>query len=216
MTFVTSSVGSVASRLMTYPGMQRVPTPKLDLFRLRGFLSADECAGLIQRIDANRAPSTIADVGTADANFRTSETCHFDANDTLVAQIDARLSALLGISIRFGEPMQGQRYAVGQEFKAHTDYFEPNGADLATTRQGPGQRTWTAMIYLNEPEAGGATRFKVIKKSFQPEAGALLAWNNLKPDGRVNVSTLHHGMKVRAGTKYVVTKWYCQRPWAGG
>ena len=30
------------------------------------------------------------------------------------------------------------------------------------------------MIYLNEPEAGGATRFKAIDKIVQPETGKLL------------------------------------------
>jgi prolyl 4-hydroxylase len=69
------------------------------------------------------------------------------------------------------------------------------------------------MIYLNDVEAGGATRFKVIKKSFQPERGKILCWNNRNPDGSGNVSTLHHGMKVRRGVKYVITKWYRERPW---
>ena len=107
--------------------------------------------------------------------------------------------------------MQGQRYAVGQEFKPHTDYFE---ADSLLRYCGEaGQRTWTAMIYLNVPEAGGATRFKTIDKIVQPETGKLLCWNNLLPDGRPNGATLHHGMKVRRGTKYIVTKWFRQRAW---
>ena len=69
------------------------------------------------------------------------------------------------------------------------------------------------MIYLNEPEAGGATRFKVVKKSFQPETGKLVCWNNRRPDQSINPNTMHHGMKVRKGTKYVITKWYRERPW---
>ena len=64
------------------------------------------------------------------------------------------------------------------------------------------------MIYLNQPEDGGATRFKTIGKTVQPETGKLLAWNNLLPDGRPNPATLHQGMKVRRGTKYVLTKWF--------
>jgi prolyl 4-hydroxylase len=68
------------------------------------------------------------------------------------------------------------------------------------------------MIYLNEPEEGGATRFKTIGKTVQPETGKLLTWNNLLPDGRQNPATLHQGMKVRRGVKYVLTKWFRQRP----
>ena len=68
------------------------------------------------------------------------------------------------------------------------------------------------MIYLNQPEDGGATRFKTIGKTVQPEAGKLLAWNNLGPDGRPNPATLHQGMKVRKGAKYVLTKWFRELP----
>jgi hypothetical protein len=38
-----------------------------------------------------------------------------------------------------------------------------------------GQRTWTVMIHLNEPIAGGATRFKAINKLVRPETGKLLS-----------------------------------------
>jgi len=53
----------------------------------------------------------------------------------------------------------------------------------------------------------------VIDKMVQPEAGKLLAWNNRRADGSANPATLHHGMKVRQGVKYVITKWYCEKPW---
>jgi prolyl 4-hydroxylase len=67
------------------------------------------------------------------------------------------------------------------------------------------------MIYRTKPADGGATRFKTIGKSIKPEAGKLLAWNNLLADGRPNPATLHQGMKVRRGTKYIVTKWFRER-----
>ncbi len=201
-----------AEILMRAAGIQKVPSPKLHLFIKRNFLSADECARIIELIDTKRRPSTIAD-DIGDPLFRTSETCDLDSAHPDVAELEERISELTGIERRFGEPTQGQRYAVGQEFKAHTDYFEPNGLDFHKHCTRTGQRTWTVMIYLNEPEAGGATRFKMIDKTVQPEHGKLLAWNNLLPDGRVNPSTLHHGMKVRSGVKYIVTKWFRERPW---
>ena len=68
------------------------------------------------------------------------------------------------------------------------------------------------MIYLNQPEEGGATRFKEMERPIQPEAGKLLLWNNLLPDGSPNGATLHQGMKVRRGTKYILTQWYRQHP----
>jgi prolyl 4-hydroxylase len=202
----------VVAHILERPGVQRVPSPKLTLFLKRNFLDADLCAAVIDRIDARRRPSTISDPN-GDAAFRTSETCDLDRSDPVIAEVEARIAAFAGLDPAYGEPIQGQRYAVGQEFKAHTDYFEPGGVDFDRYCSVAGNRTWTAMIYLNEPDAGGATRFKTIDKIVQPETGKLLAWNNLRPDGTPNPSTIHHGMKVRAGTKYIVTKWFRLRPW---
>ncbi len=202
----------IVARLLAQPGVQKVPSPKLDLFLARGFIAADLCAALIARIDTVRRPSTIADPN-GDAAFRTSETGDLSADDPVVQAVERRLALFTGLDPAHGEPLQGQRYAVGQEFKGHTDYFEPQGADYATYCSVAGNRTWTVMVYLNTPDAGGATRFKAIDKIVQPETGKLVAWNNRRADGSLNPATLHQGMKVRAGTKYVITKWYRELPW---
>lgn len=202
----------VMDHLVARPGVQRVPSPKVAMFIKKGFLEPELCQLLMYKIDADRRPSTLAD-GNGDYAFRTSETCDLPNSDAVVMEVERRITEMVGLDPRHGEPMQGQRYEIGQEFKAHTDYFEPTGKDFAEYCTVAGQRTWTVMIYLNDVEAGGATRFKAIDKIIQPEAGKVLAWNNLRPDGRPNPSTLHHAMKVRAGLKYVITKWYRERPW---
>ena len=203
---------AITRRILSQPGVQRVPSPKLDLFLARDFLDAATCAALVEQIDAVRRPSTIADPN-GDSAFRTSETGDLFGGDPLVQAVEARFTAFTGLDPIFGEPLQGQRYAVGQEFKGHTDYFEPSGADFQRYCAVAGNRTWTLMVYLNTPEAGGATRFKAVDKIVQPETGKLVAWNNRRADGSPNPATLHQGMKVRAGTKYVITKWYRERPW---
>ena len=208
----TLAPDTTAERIMTNAHVQRVPNPRLELFIVREFLDPAACKFFCDLIEIERRPSTIADPN-GDHYFRTSETCDLDHTIPEVAQLDALLSAWSGIDPAYGEPLQGQRYAVGQEFKGHTDYFEPDGVDFAKFCSVAGNRTWTAMIYLNEPEAGGATRFKVIDKIVKPETGKLLAWNNRRADGSLNPATLHHGMKVRKGFKYVITKWYRERPW---
>lgn len=203
---------SSADRLLAHAGMQRLPSPRLELFQCRNFLDPGLCAQLIDLIETNRRPSTIAD-DNGDRFFRTSETCDLDAGEPAVRQLERMLAQLSGIDPTHGEPIQGQRYELGQEFKPHTDYFAPDGADFLRYCSVAGQRTWTFMIYLNDVAAGGATRFKVVGKMFQPEAGKLLCWNNRRPDGSVNPNTLHHGMKVRQGLKYVITKWYREKEW---
>lgn len=202
----------IAARLSARAGVQRVPSPKLTLFLMRDFLDPGLCAALIAAIDAQRRPSTISD-SNGDASYRTSETCDLAAVIPAVAEVERRIARATGLAPEFGEPIQGQRYAVGQEFKNHTDYFEPNGVDYARYCGVAGNRTWTAMIYLNVPEAGGATRFKAIDKIVQPETGKLVCWSNRRPDGSLNPATLHAGMPVRRGVKYVVTKWFREREW---
>lgn len=209
---MTSPGESSASHLLAQPGMQRVPTPKLEMFILRDFLNESECAALIDLIDAKRRPSTLANFN-GDDSFRTSETCDLDPDDPVVIALGEKFAEVSGIDPAHGETMQGQRYDVGQEFKAHTDCFEPSGDDWDRYCSVAGQRSWTFMIYLNDVAAGGATRFKAIDKIIQPERGKLLAWNNRNPDGSINMATMHHGMKVRRGTKYIITRWYREKPW---
>ncbi len=198
--------------LLGFSGMRQHPSAKIELFALRHFLTPLECTALIERIDARRRPSTIADPN-GDDYFRTSETCDLDHTDPLVAALDCKLAWLSGIPGIHGEPLQGQRYDVGQEFKPHTDYFEPGGGDYEQYCAVSGQRSWTFMVYLNQVASGGGTRFPEIDRTFQPERGTLLIWNNRLPDGTCNPATLHHGMPVRRGVKYVITRWYRERPW---
>lgn len=211
---MTPTSDSISARLSRHPGMQRVPTPKAEIFQLRRFAPPDLCTDLIALIERGRRPSTIAD-DNGDPAFRTSETCDLAADLAPVQAIEAMITRLSGIDPAYGEPLQGQRYDVGQEFKAHTDYFTPGGRDFDRFCNLSGQRTWTFMIYCNDVAAGGATRFKLLDKTFQPEIGKLLFWNNRLLDGTGNHATLHHGMKVRKGVKYVITKWYREREWRG-
>lgn len=209
---MTTPPDPIMQRLCDAPGLRRVPSPKLALFDSPAFLPPALCADLVALVERDRRPSTIADPN-GDAYFRTSETCDLSAEEPAVIDLEARLLALNGIDPALGEPVQGQRYDIGQEFKPHTDYFEPSGADFQRYCSVAGNRTWTFMIYLNDVEAGGGTRFKAINKTFQPETGKLVCWNNKREDERFNPNTLHHGMKVRKGMKYVITKWYRERPW---
>jgi len=198
---------------MAFANAQRIPGKQVEMFIRKGFLDAETCDGLITRIDAGRRPSTITDAYGADPGFRTSETCDLDSADPLVAGVRAALADYAGLPLDHAESLQGQRYGEGQEFKFHTDYFEPTGLDYFPHTARGGQRTWTMMVYLNVPAAGGATRFKHLDRIIQPEVGKLVAWNNRLPDGGVNSWTLHAGLPVRRGAKYVITAWFREQPW---
>jgi prolyl 4-hydroxylase len=107
--------------------------------------------------------------------------------------------------------VQGQRYMVGQQFQPHTDWFP--GPYYEPEEDRGGQRSITAMAYLNRVEEGGSTFFPRLGINVEPRPGALLIWNNADEDGTPNPFTIHAGSPVVKGVKYVITKWYRTRRW---
>ena len=202
----------VASRLHANPLVQQVDHAEAQLYLYQGFLSAADCNTMIAKIDADAVPSTLYK-GTEQEGFRTSYSCHLNRWDAFISKVEARMSDVLGIDDTYAETMQGQRYQVGQEFKAHHDFFHPTQDYWAHEGRSGGQRSWTAMIFLNEPEEGGTTEFPHLGLGVRPQAGMMLIWNNVKPDGTLNYKTLHTGTPVVRGVKHVITKWYRQNNW---
>jgi len=202
----------VRETIASFPAVVQIPTPSLELYIIRDFLTAGQCAELIAIIDANRIPSPVVSDDPVPP-FRTSETCYLYPGAAVAAAVEAKLDEVTGIDPVHGEVLQGQRYGVGQEFKAHHDFFHTD--QLYWRNQVPigGQRTWTAMAFLNEPEAGGRTHFPAAGITVTPKTGNLLVWNNMDELGAPNAASLHQGMPVEMGVKYVLTKWYRERPW---
>ncbi len=203
---------AVTRKLMATPGVHKLPTRHLEMFLMRDFLDEADCARLIALIDADRVPSGIL-ADHPDPQFRTSESCNLRRDNPFVQAIEDRITAVMGIDPRYGETIQGQRYDVSQQFKAHHDFFYQDQGYWEQEKVKGGQRTWTAMIFLNEPEAGGKTYFPKAGARIAPRRGNLLIWNNLDPRGLPNMNSLHEGMAVESGLKYVITKWYRERPW---
>lgn len=202
----------VRRRLAADSAVHKVPVEGAEIWALSDFVSADECTHLTRMIDCTAKPSAVLDHGYA-GNWRSSYSGDVDANDPFVRMIERRLDDLLGIPHAFGETIQGQRYELGQEFKPHMDWFWTLAPYWKQEAKRGGQRSITAMVYLNDVEEGGTTDFPNIGVSIPPQRGALIIWNNAGTDGSLNHATLHAGMPVIRGVKYIITKWYRTRKW---
>lgn len=188
---------------------------RADLFAVPHFIPAQRCRALVAAIEARATPSTLFhDGGDPSRNIRTSST-HYFRDDPLAAKLGEDIDRLLGLARSHAEPMQGQRYREGEEYRHHCDHFRLERDHWQREKLRGGQRTWTAMLYLNAVESGGATDFSRLGVKIAPEPGLLLAWNNMDRRGRPNPAVLHAGMPVARGTKYVVTQWYRVEPWGG-
>lgn len=202
----------VRARLAADEAVYRIPADGAELFAVGDFLSAQECDHLIAMIDRVAQPSKLYGLENT-VNYRTSYSGDMERGDSFIRMVERRLSDLLGIHEAWGETVQGQRYEPGQEFQQHFDWFDTREFYWTEEAKLGGQRCWTVMAYLNDVEAGGETEFPHLGLSIAPKRGALLLWNNARPDGTPNTSTLHAGRPVTRGVKYIVTKWFRTRPW---
>lgn len=203
---------SVRARLAKNTDVHRVPAEAAEIFGVVGFLSSAECSQLCSMIDEVARPSTLHSLDY-ESGFRTSYSGDLDPSDPFVSDISRRIDDLLGVGPEIGEAVQGQRYLPGQQFKPHNDWFHVTESYWPQEEARGGQRSWTAMAYLNVVESGGMTSFPTLGIKIPPAPGALLLWNNALPDGRPNDATLHAGTPVVSGAKYVITKWYRTRTW---
>ena len=210
---VMRAIGTtVRERLLADPRVEPRGGGKADLFLMRGLLTQQQCRKLIAVIDSRIQPSVLFS-DKASPRGRTSST-HFFAKDMPETKALARkIGAVTGIAPVHAEPLQGQRYREGEEYRHHRDHFRPDRPHWQVERRRGGQRSWTAMAFLNKVAEGGHTHFSEIGASIEPKPGVLLIWNNARPDGSPNEDTLHAGTPVISGEKYVLTKWYRTRKW---
>ena len=194
----------------------------LEIYRIKNFLDKEQCTGLVKLIKSNMKQSRVSVPNKAaayiDDSFRTSSTCNLSSSSSdLVKTVDNKILEYIGIHTSRGEPIQGQYYDVSQEFKAHTDTFQPNTDEYELHCSKSGQRTWTFMIYLNNTKKGGETKFLKLKTSddkdliLKPNLGDAIVWNNLNKDGNPNPYSLHQGCPVVDGYKCIITKWFREK-----
>lgn len=179
---------------------------------LGNVLSQDECDALmaLARQRLGRSETVINETGGSEVNeARTSQGMFFGrAENELIQRIEQRLAALTLWPIENGEGLQVLRYGVGAEYKPHFDYFDPDQPGTAAVLRRGGQRVGTLVIYLNTPEAGGATVFPDAGLTIHPVAGHAVFFNYASPEPRTK--TLHGGAPVERGEKWVATKWMRQ------
>lgn len=177
-----------------------------------GFLSDEECDALVEhaRERVLRSQTVNNATGGSEVNpARTSDGMFFTRGENdLITRIEARIAALLRWPVERGEGLQVLRYKPGAEYLPHYDYFDPRQPGAPTILRRGGQRVGTFLMYLNTPEAGGATTFPDVQLDVAPIKGHALffSYDTPEPSSR----SLHGGAPVVAGEKWVATKWLRQ------
>lgn len=184
---------------------------------LDDFLSAEECEAMCATVADRFHPSRLGGGAMTEEEtvaVRNSYTAAvpFAANE-VVARVETRIEALTGWPNRRGEPMQIQKYLPGEQYLPHCDFFSETDADFEFNMGLGGQRLATLIIYLQTPEAGGATYFANQGLRVAPRRGSALFFDY--PEPIYSAGVVHGGERVLAGEKWIVTKWFRQENWRG-
>ena len=129
--------------------------------------------------------------------------------DISLLLIQRRMASVVGTTPAYSEYLQLLRYRNGQEYRPHRDYLPPSMI-TSIADGGSGQRESTVIVYLNDVENGGETEFIELNKKIAPKTGRVLAFKNLHSDGSPDTRTLHAGLPVSSGSKWIATMWIHQ------
>jgi prolyl 4-hydroxylase len=186
-------------------------SPRLIVFG--GLLSDEECEQMIGLAGPRLARSETVEQlsgGSEVHAARTSDGMFFERGEhALIDRIERRIAALVNWPLENGEGLQVLRYRPGAEYKAHHDYFDPAQPGTPTILQRGGQRVGTLVMYLNTPPRGGGTAFPDVGVEVGPKRGNAVFFSYDRP--HVVTRTLHAGMPVLEGEKWVATKWLRER-----
>lgn len=186
------------------------------IYLLKEFLLEKECDHVIRVSRQHMVPSKVIDEKNTGevADYRRSSRGFFiptNWNDSVLKGIERRISDLTNIPIENGESLHVLHYDVGGEYQPHFDFFNPKTNGGADNLRRGGQRIATCIMYLNTPEAGGETIFPKANLAVTPKKGDAVLFYNCTPDGIVDPNSFHGGAPVKAGEKWIMTRWIRER-----
>lgn len=132
--------------------------------------------------------------------------------DLILLLIQTRISKIASVPMFTMENSMVLHYAVGQEFREHHDYLDPNKAAHAADMRQFGQRLATCLIYLNEDFEGAETSFPRLNQKFRCDKGGALLFANVDLQGRPDPETLHAGLPPTSGEKWLFSQWIRSGP----
>ena len=175
----------------------------------RGFLTEQECAYWIGVISDLPPQSTLLlnDLHPSYGMDNRRKSCLFGE---AAEMLKARVAEALDLP-PWQEQLRGIHHWPGPASPLHLDTFDPElrPHDKHYLAAG-GQRTYTAMIYLNRP-VGGGLHVPSLKRVEPLEAGKLVAFRNADGTGNPIPHSLHTGTEVRSGDKFALMTLFRER-----
>lgn len=114
------------------------------------------------------------------------------------------------------EKLQVVRYLPSQKYNAHYDCCHPDFQStmdrkihcLNDLKENGSLRYGTILVYLNDNFTGGETEFPKLGVKIKPKLGKVLIFYSLDPKKKQIDESLHAGLPVKSGIKWICNKWY--------
>ena len=175
------------------------------------FLTPEICAWMIESSRDKLTTASIYDDGAggplkSERRSNTNAIFHPIEGDVIQALVRARMAAIANATPLMMEPFSVLHYEVGQEFRRHVDFINPDHPGFAQDLAEKGQRVATFLTYLSEDFDGAETEFPVLALRWKGRTGDAILFHNVEPSGAPDRRTLHAGRPPTRGEKWLLSQ----------
>jgi prolyl 4-hydroxylase len=190
--------------------------PRGPEIRLLGsYVSEGLCRDVIAAAMPRLAPVEPRDghgAGGTKATRRSSQAWLMVGENTAVGTMVTAVARVVPCPPEYAERVQIVRYLTGEFYSDHTDCYELDSPAGVESLRAHGPRLVSALVYLNDVRAGGETEFPRLGLRVTPRLGSVLLFDNYRADlVTANDRSVHRGLPVTAGEKWIACIWFHDR-----
>ena len=186
------------------------------IYTIDNFITDEECDHFINLSKNKLQRAFVADdAGPSISSGRSGQNYWIPhLTDTITKTVADRISDLVDYPLKNAESFQLIYYDKMQCYNTHLDGWKFDKSEKSRRcLESGGQRMITALVYLNNVESGGNTKFTKLNLNVFPLKGRLLVFHNcIKGTNIVNDLSEHSGCHVLEGHKYAFNLWFRQYP----
>jgi len=176
------------------------------------FISKNECDHILRIATPEFRESRV--VTGVDTKIRKSQTAWLKRDEPVIASIIQRVCDLTGMPFAHAEKMQVVKYGVDGYYNEHYDAACDDRQECVDFEKNGGQRKITMLLYLSDNFEGGGTRFPRLNKEYKlPKHSGILFHSLQKNGNKCHPLSLHAGLPVISGEKYIANVWLREFPY---
>jgi hypothetical protein len=182
-----------------------------------GFAPAVVCDWLRARAQGRMRPAMMYHGDSKTEVIDPHRTCsdfQFDLfnTDLVLLLVRQRISAITQLPTVAMEPPRIFHYALGEQIKPHYDRCGDGVGGYGREGSYLGDRIATFLLYLNDDFEGGDLNFPKVGFQCKGAKGDAVYFAHVDAAGRPDPLSLHAGLMVTAGEKWVLSQWIHDRP----